>query len=55
MLAPSRDYLRILLNQPQQAVEQFVIHWQPTYSDKDGSKWGQGWQHHIGTGVTYRF
>ncbi len=31
------------------------IHWQPTYSDKDGSEWGQGWQHHVGTGVSFRF
>ncbi len=31
------------------------IHWQPTYSDKDGSDWGQGWQHHVGTGMSFRF
>ncbi len=31
------------------------LHWQPTYSDKDGSEWGKGWQHHVGTGVTFRF
>ena len=31
------------------------IHWQPTRSDKDGSDWGEGWQHHVGTGVTFTF
>ena len=31
------------------------IHWQPTFSDEDGSEWGEGWQHHVGTGVTFRF
>ena len=31
------------------------IHWQATYSDKDGSDWGEGWQHHVGTGVSFKF
>ena len=31
------------------------IHWQPTFSNKDGHEWGEGWQHHVGTGVTFRF
>ena len=30
-------------------------HWQPTYSGTDAPGWGQGWQHHIGTGVTFSF
>ena len=30
-------------------------HWQPIYSSKGGEGWGRGWQHHIGTGVTFRF
>jgi hypothetical protein len=30
-------------------------HWKPTYSTKGGEGWGRGWQHHIGTGVTFRF
>ncbi|HGY5544150.1 MAG TPA: hypothetical protein ACN46K_09335, partial [Prochlorococcus sp.] len=30
-------------------------HWQPTYSSKGGSGWGKGWQHHVGTGVTFSF
>jgi len=34
---------------------ELFIHWQPTYSDKDGSTWGEGWQHHVGTGLTFRF
>ena len=30
-------------------------HWKPIYSGQSGEGWGQGWQHHIGTGVTFRF
>lgn len=30
-------------------------HWTPIYSSQDGEGWGQGWQHHVGTGVTIRF
>jgi hypothetical protein len=30
-------------------------HWKPMYSTKGGEGWGRGWQHHIGTGVTFRF
>ena len=30
-------------------------HWKPIYSSQSGEGWGQGWQHHIGTGVTFRF
>jgi hypothetical protein len=30
-------------------------HWKPIYSTKGGEGWGRGWQHHIGTGVTFRF
>jgi hypothetical protein len=30
-------------------------HWKPIYSSQDGEGWGRGWQHHIGTGVTFRF
>jgi hypothetical protein len=30
-------------------------HWKPIYSSKGGEGWGRGWQHHIGTGVTFRF
>ena len=31
------------------------VHWKPTYSDVDAPGWGQGWQHHVGTGVTFSF
>lgn len=31
------------------------VHWQPTYSSEGGSSWGVGWQHHVGTGVTFSF
>ena len=34
---------------------QLFAHWQPTYSPDDAPGWGQGWQHHIGTGVTFSF
>ena len=27
-------------------------HWQPVYTPEEASGWGEGWQHHIGTGVT---
>lgn len=30
-------------------------HWSPIYSGQQGEGWGRGWQHHIGTGVTFRF
>ena len=30
-------------------------HWKPTYSDVDAPGWGKGWQHHIGTGVSFSF
>ena len=30
-------------------------HWKPTYSAEDAPGWGEGWQHHIGTGVTFGF
>lgn len=30
-------------------------HWKPLYSTQGGEGWGRGWQHHIGTGVTFRF
>ena len=30
-------------------------HWNPIYSSQSGEGWGSGWQHHIGTGVTFRF
>ncbi len=29
------------------------VHWQPTYSPEDAPGWGEGWQHHIGTGVLF--
>ena len=31
------------------------LHWQQTYSWDDAPGWGEGWQHHIGTGVTFAF
>ena len=34
---------------------ELFIHWQPTFSKKDGHEWGEGWQHHLGTGVVFRF
>lgn len=30
-------------------------HWQPIYSSQSGEGWGSGWQHHIGSGVSFRF
>ena len=30
-------------------------HWQAVYSTQAGEGWGIGFQHHIGTGVTFRF
>ena len=30
-------------------------HWQPTYSGTDAPGWGEGWQHHIGTGMSITF
>ena len=31
------------------------LHWQQAYSWEDASGWGKGWQHHVGTGVTFTF
>ena len=31
------------------------VHWQQTYSWVDAPGWGEGWQHHVGTGVTFQF
>ena len=33
----------------------FFLHWQQAYSWEDASGWGEGWQHHVGTGVTFTF
>ena len=30
-------------------------HWEAIYSSEGGEGWGIGFQHHIGTGVTFRF
>lgn len=31
------------------------VHREPTYSSDAGPGWGEGWQHHVGTGVTFTF
>ena len=31
------------------------MHWQQTYSWEDAPGWGEGWQHHVGTGVSFTF
>ncbi|AII49125.1 hypothetical protein KR52_08220 [Synechococcus sp. KORDI-52] len=31
------------------------VHWKPTYSWENAPGWGEGWQHHVGTGVTFAF
>ena len=31
------------------------LHWQQTYSWENAPGWGEGWQHHVGTGVTFAF
>lgn len=30
-------------------------HWKPIYSSQAGDGWGVGWQHHIGTGISFSF
>ncbi|MGB1775321.1 MAG: hypothetical protein ACPHGV_03175 [Synechococcus sp.] len=30
-------------------------HWQPVYTPEDAPGWGEGWQHHVGTGVSFSF
>jgi hypothetical protein len=30
-------------------------HWKPIYSSQAGEGWGVGWQHHIGTGISFSF
>ncbi len=34
---------------------ELFFHWQPTFSEKDGAEWKEAWNHHLGTGVTFRF
>ena len=31
------------------------LHWQQVYSWENASGWGEGWQHHVGAGVTFAF
>ncbi len=45
----------IEISRPMGDNAELFFHWQPIHTDKDGSKWGQGWQHHVGTGATFRF
>jgi len=33
----------------------WFLHWQQTYSWDDAPGWGEGWQHHLGTGVSFAF
>ena len=33
----------------------FFLHWQQAYSWEDAEGWGEGWQHHVSTGVTFTF
>lgn len=30
-------------------------HWEPMYSTQGGEGWGKGFQHHVGSGVTFSF
>lgn len=30
-------------------------HWQPVYTPDNAPGWGEGWQHHVGTGVSFSF
>jgi len=30
-------------------------HWKPIYSTEGGEGWGTGWNHHVGTGVSFSF
>ena len=34
---------------------EFFVHWQPTFSDKDGSEWNKAVSHHVGAGMTFIF
>tara|TARA_Y100001968_G_scaffold333798_1_gene399607 strand:- start:10129 stop:10908 length:780 start_codon:yes stop_codon:yes gene_type:complete len=34
---------------------EFFFHWQPSFTEKDGDEWSEAWNHHVGTGLTYRF
>jgi hypothetical protein len=43
------------LEMPLSARTVLFAHWKPIYSTQGGEGWGRGWQHHIGTGVTFRF
>ena len=43
------------LEMPLSARTVLFAHWKPIYSTESGEGWGRGWQHHIGTGVTFRF
>ena len=30
-------------------------HWEPMYSSQGGKGWGKGFQHHVGSGITFSF
>jgi len=45
----------LALEQPLSPGAVLFAHWKPIYSSQGGEGWGRGWQHHIGTGVTFRF
>lgn len=45
----------LALAYPISSTVELFAHWSPIYSTQGGEGWGVGWQHHIGSGVTFRF
>ncbi len=55
-LSHRTDYAGELeVSRPIDEKSELFFHWQPTFTYKDGSSWKEGWQHHLGAGVTFRF
>ena len=45
----------IALEYPLSKTAVLFAHWEPIYSSQGGEGWGKGFQHHVGSGVTFSF
>ena len=45
----------LALEYPLSKTAVLFAHWEPMYSTQGGEGWGKGFQHHVGTGVTFSF
>ena len=45
----------IEVSRPVGEKSEIFMHWEPTFSEKDGEDWKEAWNHHVGAGLVYRF